>query len=46
MNIRYYSVMHYCKINSGLLSLLDTNLISSGSFGNQFNFNDNYGGYF
>ena len=46
MNIRYYSIIHYCKKNGGLFSLLDTNLISACGYEvrNEFNFDDNYGG--
>lgn len=42
----YYACMHYSKKGQGLYSLIDTNLIGSGNFGNEFNKNDNYGGYY
>ena len=48
MNIRYYSIIHYCKKTEGLFSLLDTNLIRTGGYEvrNEFNFDDNYGEYY
>ena len=42
----YYACMHYSKKGQGLYSLIDTNLISSCRYGNEFNFDDNYGGYY
>jgi hypothetical protein len=45
-NTHYYSILHYFIKNQELLSLIDTNLIRSGNFGNEFNHDDNYGDYF
>lgn len=43
----YYSLIYYLSRNKQLKSLIEYDkLIKSGVEGNEYNYNDNYGGYF